>query len=94
MSTMSELLFNKYTNSYNKKYKSNVYFGGSISGYKISDDMYYINLNLIIRNWNNEIIYNYSKAFNINKQTDKSIFMNNYELIDINSDLDKIVSIE
>ena len=94
MSTMSELLFNKYTELYNKKYKKNVNFGGSISGYKISDDMYYINLDLIVRNYNKEMIYNYSKAFSINKQTDKSIFMNNYELIDINSDLDKIVSIE
>jgi hypothetical protein len=90
---MSELLFNKYTKLYNEKYKKNIKFSGSISGFKLPDDMYYINLNLIVRDWNNEMIYNYSKAFNINKKIDNNIFMNQYELIDINSDLDKIVLI-
>ena len=66
---MSEKLFNRYTELYNKKYKKNIKFSGSISGFKLPDNMYYINLNLIVRDWNNEMIYNYSKAFNINKNT-------------------------
>ena len=88
---MPELLFQKYTDLYNKKYKKNVKFDGSISGFKLPDNMYYINLNLIVRDSNKEMIYNYSKAFNINKIDNKNIFMNQYELIDICSDLDTIV---
>ena len=90
---MSEKLFNRYTELYNKKYKKNIKFSGSISGFKLPDDMYYINLNLIVRDWNNEMIYNYSKAFNINKNNNNNIFMNQYELIYINADLDEIVLI-
>jgi hypothetical protein len=91
MSSSVEVLFEKYTNLYNKKYKKNVKFSGSLSGFKLSDDDYYINLNLIVRDWMNEMIYNYSKSFNIDKKLNNNIFMNQYELIDINSDLDEIV---
>ena len=91
MSSIEEVLFQKYTEMYNKKYKTNVKFSGNISGFKLSDDNYYINLNLIVRDWKNEMIYNYSKAFNIDKKINNNIFMNQYELIDVNSDLDEII---
>ena len=91
MSSIEEVLFQKYTERYNKKYKTNVKFSGNLSGFKLLEDNYYINLNLIVRDWKNEMIYNYSKAFNIDKKINNNIFMNQYELIDVNSDLDEII---
>ncbi len=78
-------LFEKYSDLYNTKYKKNIKFSGSIRPYKQSENEYYVCINLIVKYYN-EIIYDFSKDFHINDKT-KSIFMNQYELIDIYNDI-------
>ena len=90
-----EALFAKYTKLYNDKYKKNIKFSGKISGiiYPTNNNYYNININLIVRDYNDEIIYDYNKDFHLNKTLKYNIFMNQYELINIFDDLDVIVNL-
>ena len=81
-----DLIFENYAKLYNLKYKTNFKFKGKIEVLTQSDNTYYVYVNLIVKNYFGEIIYDYSKDFNINNKT-KSIFLNNYELIGIYDDI-------
>jgi negative regulator of genetic competence, sporulation and motility len=78
-------LFDKYSNLYNLKYKKNVKFSGYLKAFYQTDGTYYLNCQLIVKNCN-EIIYDFCKSFTITDKT-KSIFLNQYEIIDIYNDI-------
>ena len=72
-----EQLFEKYSSSYNKKYGTKIQFSGQINVRKQSDNSYFINAHLIVKNRFGEIIYDSSKEFNITNKN-PNIFFNQY----------------
>lgn len=81
-----EQLFEKYSYSYNNKYKTKIHFSGKINARKQSDNSYFISAHLIVKDKFGEIIYSYCKEFNITNKN-PNIFFNQYELIDIYNDV-------
>jgi hypothetical protein len=79
-------LFDNYAKLYNLKYKTNFKFQGNLEVYLQSDNTYYVSGNLIVKDYFDKIIYDFSKDFNINHKTE-SIFFNKYELIGIYNDI-------
>jgi len=79
-------LFDNYAKLYNLKYKTNFKFKGNLEVYLQSDNTYYVSGNLIVKDYFDKIIYDFSKDFNINYKTE-SIFFNQYELIGIYNDI-------
>lgn len=90
---MSELNLEFYQNKYNDEFNTKYIFDGKIKFEKINDG-YVIWINLIVFN-SNINIYNYSREFIIsnymlkNKYISKSLFMDQFEFIDIINQLEK-----
>jgi len=81
-----DIIFENYAKLFNAKYNTNLKFKGKIEVFTQENNTYYVYVNLIVKNYFGEIIYDYSKDFHINNET-KSIFLNHYELIGIYDDI-------
>lgn len=86
--------FDKYASDYNRRHGTSHSYGGSINVTQY-DNSYYVKIRLVVHNYINEIIYDYSKDFIVYKnQHNKTIYMDKYTFTNIVDDLDQIVKIQ
>ena len=83
-----------YQDRYNTQYGKNVNFYGKLEAYSHSNGNYLVRIDLTVVS-NNEIDYNFSKEFLIqktNKYINKTLSMGEYKFINILDDIDLIIN--